>query len=172
MADLPGFDQSLHGAGDVLDGDGGVDAVLVEQVDGVGPQALERPVDGGADVVRSARDPGLPALLVETEAELRGDDDLLADRCERLTEQFLVVDRPVDLGGAEEGDATDDCRTKRKATISSCGGVGPKEWLIPMQPRPRGETWRPGVPSVRGCICQLLLVVVVASRDTTAARRG
>ena len=97
--------SSLHGAGDVLDGDVGVDAVLVEQVDGVGPQATQRAVDGGADVVRSARHAGLLAVLVEGEPELGGDHDLVADRFECLTDQLLVVEGAVDLGGVEEGDA-------------------------------------------------------------------
>jgi hypothetical protein len=56
VVDLAGLDELLDGAGDVLDGDFRVDAVLVEQVDGVGPQATEGALDGGADVVRSAGD--------------------------------------------------------------------------------------------------------------------
>ena len=50
VVDLAGLDELLDGAGDVLDRDVGVDAVLVEQVDGVGPQPTQRAVDGGADV--------------------------------------------------------------------------------------------------------------------------
>ena len=105
MVDLAGLDELLDGAGDVLDGDVRVDAVLVEQVDGVGPQATQRALDGGADVVRSAADAGLLAVLVEGEPELGGDDDVLADRLQRLTHQLLVVEGAVDLGGVEQGDA-------------------------------------------------------------------
>ena len=53
VVDLAGLDELLDGAGDVLDGDVGVDAVLVEQVDGVGPQSTQGAVDGGADVRRA-----------------------------------------------------------------------------------------------------------------------
>ena len=53
VVDLAGLDELLDGAGDVLDGDVRVDAVLVEQVDGVGAQAPQGAVDGGADVVRA-----------------------------------------------------------------------------------------------------------------------
>jgi hypothetical protein len=42
VPDLALGDQLLHGAGDVLDGHAAVDAALVEQVDPVGVQALER----------------------------------------------------------------------------------------------------------------------------------
>ena len=42
------------------------------------------------------------------EAELRGDDDLVADRRERLTDDLLVDERAVHLGGVEEGDAAVD----------------------------------------------------------------
>jgi ribose transport system substrate-binding protein len=40
--------------------------------------------DGGADVVRSAGDPDLVAVLVEGEPELGGDDGILADRLQCL----------------------------------------------------------------------------------------
>ena len=108
VADLAGLDELLDGAGDVLDGDVGVDAVLVEQVDGVGAQAAQRAVDGGADVVWPAADAGLLAVLVEGEPELGGDDDVVADRLERLADELLVVEGAVDLGGVEQGDAPVD----------------------------------------------------------------
>ena len=42
VPDLACCDQVLHGAGDVFDGHVGVDAVLIEEIDGVDLQALER----------------------------------------------------------------------------------------------------------------------------------
>ena len=42
------------------------------------------------------------------EAELGGDHDLVADRGERLADEGLVGERPVDLGGVEERDAEVD----------------------------------------------------------------
>ena len=106
MVDLAGLDELLDGAGDVLDRDVRVDAVLVEQVDGVGPQATQGALDGGADVVGPAGDAGLLAVLVEREPELGGDDDILADRLQCLTHQLLVVEGAIDLRGVEHGDAT------------------------------------------------------------------
>ena len=48
--------------------------------------------------------PGEP-VAVEAEAELGGEDDLVALALERAAEQLLVGEGPVRLGGVEEGDA-------------------------------------------------------------------
>jgi hypothetical protein len=53
---------------------------------------------------------GLPAVGVEGEAELGGDDDLVADGLESFTDQFLVDERSVHLGRVEEGDTAVDGR--------------------------------------------------------------
>ena len=83
-------------------GTSGVDVVLVEQVDVVDTQASQRPCDCGLDVVGAAGQAGLLTVVTEREAELRGDDDLVAYRCERLTDDLLVGERAVRLGGVEE----------------------------------------------------------------------
>src|SRR6266542_747942 len=49
VPDLPLRDQLLHRAGDVLDRHVRVDAVLVEQVDRVGAEPLQRSLDAAAD---------------------------------------------------------------------------------------------------------------------------
>ena len=54
VPDLARLDQLLHGAGDVLDRDARVDAVLVEQVDRVRPEPLQRGVDAAPDRLRAA----------------------------------------------------------------------------------------------------------------------
>ena len=51
---------------------------------------------------------------VELEAELGGDHHLVAERRERLADQFLVGERAVDLGGVEEGDAALDGRADQR----------------------------------------------------------
>ena len=108
MADLARLDELLDGAGHVLDRHVGVDAVLVEQVDDVGAQPPQRAVDRGADVLGPAADAALVAVVVEGEAELRRDDDLVADRRESLPDDLLVLERSVDLGRVEERDAVVD----------------------------------------------------------------
>jgi len=42
---------------------------------------------------------------VGDEAELRGHHDLVAAVLDRLADQFLAVERAVDLGGVDVGDA-------------------------------------------------------------------
>ena len=53
-ADLALAHEVGHRAHDVLDRHGGVDAVLVEEVDAVGGEPAERALDGLADVLRPA----------------------------------------------------------------------------------------------------------------------
>ena len=57
-----------------------------------------------ADVRRPAVETRLLAVL-DSEAELRRDDDLIAHRAERFTDEFLVHEWPVHLGRVEEGEA-------------------------------------------------------------------
>ena len=123
MAHLAGLDQLAHGAGGVLDRDVGVDAVLVEQVDVVDAQSSQRSFHRGRDVRRAAGQAGLLAVVVEREAELRGDDDLGAYRRERLTDDLLVGERAVHLSGVEEGDAPVDGGTDERNALLT-GGHG------------------------------------------------
>ena len=46
--------------------------------------------------------------VCKVEPELRGDDDTLANRLERLADELLVGEPPVHLGGVEEGNAAVD----------------------------------------------------------------
>ncbi len=82
MADLAGGDELLDRPGDILHRHGGIDAMLVEQVDAVGLQPLERGVGDLADMRGPAVDAGRRGRVLE--AEFRGDDDLVAERRERL----------------------------------------------------------------------------------------
>src|SRR5271165_2674314 len=123
VAHLAGLDQLAHGTGGVLDRDAGVDAVLVEQVDVVGAQSSQRSFHRGPDVRRAAGQASLPAVVVEREAELRGDDDLVAYWRERLADDLLVGERAVHLSGVEEGDApVDGGADERDALLA--GGNG------------------------------------------------
>ena len=99
---LAGLDQPLDGAGDVLDGDVRVDAVLVVEVDDVDVEPAQRALDRPVDVLRPARHAVRDAVVVVREAELRGDDHLVAVRREGLADDLLVDERPVDLRRVEE----------------------------------------------------------------------
>jgi hypothetical protein len=105
MLDLASGDQIPDCAGDLLDRNVGVNAVLVEKVDGVDPQALERVLSDLADAFGAAVE-ATRSAGTEVVAELRGDDDVLPERLQRLANEFLVGERAIDLGGVEEGDTT------------------------------------------------------------------
>jgi hypothetical protein len=87
------------------------DTVLVEQVDVVGLQADERRFGDGADVLRTAvgtRD----RAVFQLEAELGGDDHVLAHRRQRFAHQLFVDVGSVGLGGIEKVDAAFHGRTQ------------------------------------------------------------
>lgn len=88
VADLAFFDQLTDGAGNVLDRHIGVDAVLVEQVDVVGPQPLQGGVRYGSDVFGA----GVQACgaTLDAETEFSGDDDLISNRFQGLSDEFLI----------------------------------------------------------------------------------
>ena len=80
------MNQFLDGTGHVLNGHGGIDAVLVEQVDVVGSQTLQGSFGHFLDVLGAAVEfAGGLAVGVDVEAKLGGNDDPLAPGRERLT---------------------------------------------------------------------------------------
>ena len=82
LLDLALCDEVLDGAGDVLDRHVRVDAVLVQQVDPVGPEALQGGVDDLPDVlgaaVEGAERAAAGLAAAGRKSELRRDDDLVA----------------------------------------------------------------------------------------------
>ena len=120
VLDLAFLDQVLHRAGHVLDRHVGVDPVLVEQVNRVDPEALQRCVSDCADVLRAAvrATAAISRLRIDVEAELRGDHHLASDGGERLADQLLVHKRPIRLGRIEEGHAAvNGCAEQRDARL-------------------------------------------------------
>jgi hypothetical protein len=100
VVDLACADQVLDRAGHVLDRHVRVDPVLVEQVDAVGLEPLERGVGDLPDPLRPAVHArlGIPVL----EAELGGDHYLVAERRQGLAHQLLVGEGAIGFGGVEE----------------------------------------------------------------------
>ena len=93
----------------------GIDAVLVEQIDAVGPEPLQRGLGDLPDVLRPAVQAELRRTPVaECVAELGRDHDLVAERRQRLAHDFLVLVRTIGLGGVEEGDAALDGRPDQR----------------------------------------------------------
>ena len=103
MADFTFAHEVGDRRGDLFDRYGGVDPVLVIEVDHVGAQAAQRPFDRAAYLLRTAVESLLAVLHLNP--EFRGHDHLAAYRGEGLADQLLVGVRPVDLGRVEEGDA-------------------------------------------------------------------
>jgi hypothetical protein len=101
MPDLACGNQLPDRAGDVFHRHVRVDAVLVEQVDAVGAQPLQRGLGDGTDALR----PAIHAVRRDAvpEAELGGDDDLITDGCERFANQLLVGERALGFSRVEEG---------------------------------------------------------------------
>ena len=121
-------DQVGDGLRGLLDRGVRVDAVLVEQVDVVGAQALERPFDRGLDVRGTAVDHAGAAAGVGDEPELRGDLDLVAAALDGLADDLLTQERPVDLGGVDVGDTelegTVDGADRLRVVQGALAGVG------------------------------------------------
>ena len=113
--DLSLPDEIADRAGNVVDRDRGVDPVLIEEVDVIGLEPAQRAVHGFANVPRPAV-PVSPDLLaaLDAKAEFGRDHDLVATAFERPAEELLVGERPIDLGGVEEGAAELDCAMKRR----------------------------------------------------------
>jgi hypothetical protein len=89
---LAGRNEILHCAGDVLDRDLRIDAVLVEQIDPIRLQSLQRCVGDFPDVRGAAVEPGLLAAF-DLEAKLRRNDDAIAKRRERLSDELFIGER-------------------------------------------------------------------------------
>jgi hypothetical protein len=105
VADLALGDQPGQGAGGLLDERARVDPVLVVQVDVVGAEPPEGALGRGAHVGRAAVGDAGAAASVGDEAELGGHHDLVTAAPDRLADEFLAVERAVDLGGVDVGHA-------------------------------------------------------------------
>jgi hypothetical protein len=94
--------------------------VLIEKVDGIDLEPLERSLDTLLDVLGPTVQAALPAVQVEP--ELRGDDDLLAERKKGFADELFVRERAVDLRGIEERDTTLDSRANQRDHRLLVGG--------------------------------------------------
>ena len=104
VAHLAGRDKLTDRASHLLDRDVRVDAVLIEEVDDIRAQPLQRRVRDLTDPLGPRVQAMVAAVSVEVETELRGDDDAIAQRPQRVPNELLVDKRPVDLGSVEERD--------------------------------------------------------------------
>ncbi len=99
------LDQVFDGARHILDRHVRIDAMLIEQIDAISAEAFQRGVGDLLDMLRPAVDAELRHFAAELVAELGRDHDPVAERGQRLADDFLVLVGTVCLGGIEEGDA-------------------------------------------------------------------
>ena len=102
VLDLALLNQLLDGAGDILDRHTQIDAVLIEQVDRVDAKALQRRFGDFLDVLRPAVHVERRLAGTDVRPELRRDGHLPLERFQRLADELLVREGPVNLGGVEE----------------------------------------------------------------------
>src|SRR2546426_7060571 len=109
--DLTLLNHLPYSSGHVLDRHVQINPVLIEEVDFLDLESLERALDGLLDVLgpaiqsRRALHPAGIEVTAHVEPEFGGDHHLLAERSERFTHKLFVQERTVDLRGVEKCDA-------------------------------------------------------------------
>src|SRR6266581_4131730 len=101
-----------------------VNAVLIEQIDGIGPKSLERALGNLLDVLRPTIQTQPPRLTrwIEFEPELGGNRHFPTERSESFAHEFLVRERTIDLCRIEECYAAfDGCPEKSDHLLLVCG---------------------------------------------------
>ncbi len=112
-AEVPYFtlpDQLFHRSGHILDRHFRIDSMLIEQIDGVGPESFKGSFGDFFDMLRSTVQHRCtlcsPGIEAGVETELGGDHHLIAHWKECLSYQLLVEERAIDFSRVEEGYAT------------------------------------------------------------------
>ena len=100
---LPSAISSLTASGHIFDRHVRIDAVLIEQIDVIGPQTFQAGVGHRFDMLGPAigATAALPGLKIDVEAELCGNHHFVADGLERFADQLFVRERPVGFGRVE-----------------------------------------------------------------------
>ena len=103
--DLAFTDEVAHGTGHILNRYGGVESVLIEEIDGLHTQALEgffgHAADGGRSAVQLSV---LIDAVDDAVSELGADGYPAFVGGERLSDQFFIGQGAVYLGRVEQGD--------------------------------------------------------------------
>src|SRR5205085_7601058 len=101
------LDQILNGSGYFFDRHVQIDTMLVEQIDRIDTESLERRLSDLLDVLGPAIQGAPPVAIagVRLPAELGCDHYLPVEWSESFAHEFLVRERTVDLGSIEERDA-------------------------------------------------------------------
>jgi len=100
--------QILHRARHIFNRHVRVNAMLIEQINGIHFEPFERTLDGLFDVLRLAVQARRTRALIaatQIEAEFRGDDYLFAKWRECFAHDFLVGERTINFRSVEERDS-------------------------------------------------------------------
>ena len=114
MLDLALLNQGLHRARHVLDRHVRVNAVLVEEVEGLDPEPLQRTLGDLPDVLWSTIQTRLLSLGAELETEFGGDDHFAFEWGEGFAHEFFVREWAVRFSRIEERDAALNGRPKKR----------------------------------------------------------
>src|SRR5271165_1972401 len=99
-----------------------LDSIATEAFQGGFCDHLNMLLDHLADLFRPAIEPDCLLLLVDLEAELRADENLVANGLQRLPNQLFVDVRTVTLRGVKKVDATIDRRADHGDRLLFVGG--------------------------------------------------
>src|SRR5262249_45394473 len=104
------LNQVLHRSRNVFDWHVWINTVLIEQINDLDLESLERGLGDLLDVLRPTIQPHPTRLSVglKFEPELGGDNHLLAEGREGFAHEFFVCERAVNFSGIEERDAAFD----------------------------------------------------------------
>src|SRR5579862_4899159 len=116
MLDLACVNQFLYCSGHILDGNVRIDPMLIQQINGLNPQALERFLGDLFDALRAAIEtaPSGTSVGIELKAELGGDNHLPPKGSQRFSYQFFVGKGSVNLSRIEKGDTMVHCLMEKR----------------------------------------------------------
>jgi len=135
----------------------GIYAVLIEQVDDIGLEALERCLGDFLDVFSGRLSLGgptrvsgqVPPLGSGFATELGGDHHLVTKWSPApFAHEFFVCEGTIAFGGVEKCDATFDSRPDQPRSFPSCRLADRSQRLIPIQPRPESRDFQVAVSQV------------------------
>lgn len=100
-------DQIAHHARHIFNRHGGIDAALIEQLDVIGLQPLQRRLGHPADLRGLAVDAATAGSghRVDVKAKFGGNPHMMAERGQRRADNLLVRPKAVSLGNVKEHDA-------------------------------------------------------------------
>ena len=120
MLHLAFLDQVLHRSSDVFDWHVRVNTVLIEEIDGIDLEPLERALGGLLDVLwpavqaRRTLHPAGIEIGTEIEPEFGGNHHLPAERSEGFAHEFFVCVRTVNFSCVKERNAALHRRVEKR----------------------------------------------------------